>query len=424
MNRKIIHIDMDAFYASVEQRDNPALQGKPVIVGGGAEQRGVVSAASYEARKYGVHSAMPTSQAKRLCPDGVFLPVRMHRYREVSEQVFSIFRQYTPLVEPLSLDESFLDVTGSERLFGPALEIAREIKGRILAATGLTASAGVAPNKFLAKIASDLKKPDGLVEVIPGEISRFLKDLPISRLWGVGRATEEVLRQMGILTVGQMARFPVDALERRLGKFGAELAALARGEDERPVLPESDPKSISQEESFTPDLSDADAMRKVLLEQAEHVAWDLRSQNLKGCTVNLKVRYPDFSVVTRSATLPFPTSEGLEIYRTALRLLHKTEALTRKARLLGVGISNLRSPRDAEQFALFDRDKAKREKSLQAVDRIWEKFGPESIKRASLLSSPSSQDPIFPRRLRGRARRRTVPADRRKPSPRSSAPDR
>ena len=263
--RKIIHIDMDAFYAAVEQHDNPSLRGKPVIVGGDAEKRGVVSTASYEARAYGVHSAMPTSQAKTLCPQGIFLPVRMGRYQEVSEQIFQILRVYTPLVEPLSLDESFLDVTGSEKLFGPALQIAKDIKQRIYESIGLTASAGIAPNKFLAKIASDLRKPDGLVEIPSEQVQDFLRELPISRLWGVGKATEEVLQRMGILRVGQLAAYPMEAIERKLGKFGRELVALARGEDDRPVIPESEAKSISQEETFTPDLTDRETMKKVLL---------------------------------------------------------------------------------------------------------------------------------------------------------------
>ena len=206
--RKIIHIDMDAFYASVEQRDNPALRGLPVIVGGDPGRRGVVSAASYEARVFGIHSAMPSSQARRLCPGGIFLPVRMHRYREVSDRVFRILREYTPLVEPLSLDESFLDVTGSEKLFGPALQIAREIKRRIREDLGLTASAGIAPNKFLAKIASDFRKPDGLVEIKAEGVREFLRDLPIAKLWGVGKSTEAILQGMGILKAGQLAAFP------------------------------------------------------------------------------------------------------------------------------------------------------------------------------------------------------------------------
>ncbi len=387
MERKIIHIDMDAFYASVEQQDHPSLRGLPVIVGGDAEKRGVVSAASYEARVYGVRSAMPTSQAKRLCPRGIFLPVRMSRYREISDQIFQILLEYTPLLEPLSLDESFLDVSGSERLFGPALEIAREIKQKIRGATGLTASAGVAPNKFLAKIASDLKKPDGLVEIKPEEVREFLQDLPISRLWGVGKSTEEVLKGMGIARVGQLASYPIKALEKKLGKFGLELAALARGEDDRPVLPHSPTKSISQEETFTPDLRDLAEMKRVLLEQSERVGLELRKQKLQGCTVHLKVRYPDFSLTTRSATLPFPTDLGLEIYQTASKLLARTEVLQRKARLLGVGVSNLR-PHGSEQPSLFDAYRRKVEHSMEAVDRIIDRYGPEAIKRASLLEKP------------------------------------
>ena len=311
--------------------------------------------------------------------------MRMHRYREVSHQVFQILREYTPLVEPLSLDESFLDVTGSEKLFGTALQIAMEVKRRIRQATGLTASAGIAPNKFLAKIASDYKKPDGLVEVKPEEVQVFLRDLPISKLWGVGKSTEEVLKGMGILKVGQLAVFPAEKIERKLGKFGLELIALARGEDERPVSPESEAKSISQEETFTPDLEHLEQMKKVLLDQAEQVGWELRKQKLKGSTVTVKVRYPDFSLATRSQTLSSPTDQGIEIYRTALKLLSRTEALQRRARLLGVGISHL-THRDApEQYLLFDSGGKKAEHSIQAMDRIWERFGPQAIKRATLV---------------------------------------
>jgi len=359
--------------------------GLPVIVGGNPEKRGVVSAASYEARVYGVHSAIPTSRAKKLCPHGVFLPVRMHRYREVSAQIFKILEAFTPLVEPLSLDESFLDVTGSEKLFGPALPIALKIKRRILENTGLTASAGIAPNKFLAKIASDFRKPDGLVEIKPEGVQDFLRDLPISKLWGVGKSTEEVLKGMGILRVGQLAGFPKEKIEKKLGKFGLELTALARGEDDRPVTPDSEAKSISQEETFTPDLGDLEKMKRVLLDQAEKVGWELRKQKLKGCTVTVKVRYPDFTTVTRSFTLSFPTDQGIEIYQTALKLLHKTEALQRKARLLGVGISNLLHRDNPEQLILFDSRRKQVERSTQAMDRIWDKFGPGAIRRASLI---------------------------------------
>jgi len=383
--RKILHIDMDAFYASVEQQDNPALKGRPVIVGGDAEKRGVVSAASYEARVFGVHSAMPASQARRLCPQGVFLPVRMERYREVSSQIFAIFQEYTPLIEPLSLDESFLDVTGCESLFGPAPKIAGEIKKRILARTGLTASAGIAPNKFLAKIASDWRKPDGLVEIKPDEVGDFLENLPISKLWGVGKSTEEILKGMGILRAGQLARYPPEGIEKKLGNFGLELLALARGEDDRPVVPHEEAKSLSQEQTFTPDLQDRQVMEQVLLVQAEQVGWELRKQKKKGRTVHLKVRYPDFTLITRSQTLSLPTDAGMEIYRTAVKLLEKTEVRSRKARLLGVGVSNLHHRNAPLQRGLFDSYREKEEKSLEAVDKIWEKFGPEAIKRASLL---------------------------------------
>ena len=383
--RKILHLDMDAFYASIEQRDNPSLKGRPVIVGGEAEKRGVVSAASYEARAFGVHSAMPTSQARRLCPQGVFLPVRMDRYRGVSGLIFEIFREYTPLIEPLSLDESFLDVTGCESLFGPAPEIARTIKKKILAQTGLTASAGIAPNKFLAKIASDWRKPDGLVEIKPEEVGAFLENLPVSKLWGVGKATEEVLQGMGIFRVGQLARFPREAIEKKMGNFGLELLTLARGEDDRPVVSGEEAKSLSQEQTFTPDLQERQIMEQILLDQAEQVGWELRKQKLKGLTVHLKVRYPDFTLITRSQTLSAPTDTGMEIYRTAVKLLDKTEALSRKARLLGVGISNLRRREAPFQRGLFDAYREKEEKSLEAVDKIWDKFGPQALKRASQL---------------------------------------
>lgn len=383
--RKILHIDMDAFYASIEQQDNPALKGQPVIVGGDAEKRGVVSAASYEARAFGVHSAMPASQARRLCPQGVFLPVRMKRYREVSGQIFEVFQGYTPLIEPLSLDESFLDVTGCESLFGPAPEMAREIKRKILVRTGLTASAGIAPNKFLAKIASDWRKPDGLVEIKPDEVGAFLENLPISKLWGVGKSTEEILKGMGILRAGQLAQYPPEGIGKKLGKFGLELLALARGEDNRPVVPHEEAKSLSQEQTFTPDLQDRQVMEQVLLDQAEQVGWELRKQKLKGQTVHLKVRYPDFILITRSQTLSLPTDAGMEIYRTAVKLLEKTEVRSRKARLLGVGVSNLRHRDTPLQRGLFDSYREKEEKSLEAVDKIWNKFGPEAIKRASLL---------------------------------------
>ena len=383
---------MDAFYAAVEQRDNPSLRGLPVIVAGKAEKRGVVSAASYEARVFGVHSAMPTSQAQRLCPEGIFLPVRMDRYHEVSEQILALLTEFTPLVESLSLDESYLDVTGSEKLFGPPLKIAQEIKRRIYETTGLTASAGIAPNKFLAKIASDFKKPDGLVEIKPGEVEEFLQELPISKLGGVGKSTAEVLQSLGIFKVGQLANYPPALIEKKLGNFGLELVALSRGQDDRPVTPPAEPKSISQEKTFTPDLHHLAGMKKALLEQSERVGWELRKQRLKGSTVQLKVRYPDFILVTRRATLPSPTDQGMVIYQTAIKLLDKTEALKKRARLLGVGVSNLRRPDAPEKLSLFHSQPKKGERSTAAVDRIWEKFGPHAIQRASLLEKKKDEE--------------------------------
>jgi DNA polymerase-4 len=309
----------------------------------------------------------------------------MHRYQEVSDRIFQILQEYSPLIEPLSLDESFLDVTGCEKLLGTALRIALEIKRRIRETTGLTASAGVAPNKFLAKIASDYRKPDGLVEVKPEEVRDFLRDLPISKLWGVGKTTEEELKGMGILKVGQLAVFPAEKIERKLGKFGLELIALAQGKDDRPVSPESEAKSISQEETFTPDLEHFEQMKRVLLDQSEQVGWELRKRKLKGSTVTVKVRYPDFTLATRSQTLPSPTDQGIEIHRTALKLLSRTEALRRRARLLGVGISHFIHRGDPEQYLLFDSGRQKAERSIQAMDRVWEKFGPQAIKRATLV---------------------------------------
>lgn len=386
MIRKIIHIDMDAFYAAVEQKDNPALKGRPVIVGGDPKKRGVVAAASYEARAWGVHSAMPIVQAKRLCPHGIFLPVRMGRYQQISQEIFKILEDFTPLVEPLSLDEAFLDVTACTHLFGPALTIAKEIKRRIWETTGLTSSAGIAPNKFLAKIASDLKKPDGLVEVSAEEVREFLNKLPISKLWGVGQATSEVLLSMGICQVGQLANFPPEILEKKLGRFGRQLIALARGEDDRPVTPFSETKSISQEETFTPDLSEEEAIKKVLLNQAEEIGFELRQQGLKGSTVHLKLRYPDFKLVTRSCTLSAPTDQGIEIYRVACKLLEKTEVLEKKARLLGIGISSLRRANFPHQLSLFNSREEKMARATMAIDRIWKKFGRQAIQRATLLN--------------------------------------
>jgi DNA polymerase-4 len=399
--RAIIHLDLDAFYASVEVLDDPSLRGKPVIVGG-SERRGVVSAASYEARAFGVHSAMPTATAKRRCPQGVFLPVRMGRYKEASEKVFAIFRRFTPLVEPLSIDEAFLDVTGCERLFGSAEDVARKIREAVREETGLTVSAGVAPNKFLAKIASDLSKPDGLTVVPPGGEVAFLDPLPVGKLWGVGKVTEQALRGRGIRRIGDLRRVPENELKRRFGAPGAQLHRLARGIDERPVETDHETKSIGHEDTYDRDLLERGAMRRELLSLSDRVSARLRRHGLKGKTVTLKVKYADFVQVTRAATLPDPTDDGGTLYRVALDLLVDTEAGSRPVRLLGISASRLApageaTPPRTEQLTLFGEGRAgmrdapkvrpdpeKMERLNRAVDRIREKYGTKGIAPGAL----------------------------------------
>ncbi|GAB4246378.1 MAG: DNA polymerase IV [Deltaproteobacteria bacterium] len=394
--RAILHLDLDAFYASVEALDRPELRGKPVIVGGD-DRRGVVAAASYEARTFGVHSAMPTATAKRLCPQGIFLPVRMSRYKEMSDKVFAVYRRFTPLVEPLSVDEAFLDVTGCERLFGSGAEVARRIKAAVREETGLTVSAGVARNKFLAKIASDLGKPDGLTVVPFGGEQAFLDPLPVGKLWGVGKVTEEALRGHGVRTIGDLRRMPLETLVRRFGSNGSHLHDLSRGIDDRPVETDRDAKSIGHEDTYDHDLRDRSAMKRELLSLADRVSSRLRRAGLRGRTVTLKVKYHDFAQVTRAATLFEPTDDGGTIYRCALDRLLDTEAGVRPVRLLGISVSKLVSAgqerkRDRmEQLGLFapprggnlpqpkPADPEKREKLNRAVDRIREKFGPKGI---------------------------------------------
>src|SRR5262245_857727 len=299
----ILHVDMDAFYASVEQRDRPELRGRPVIVGGSAEGRGVVSAASYEARAFGVHSAMPTATARRLCPHGVFLPVRMAHYAEVARQVRDILFSFTPLVEPLSLDEAFLDVAASEHLFGPAPAIARQIKDRVRGETGLVASVGVAANKFLAKLAGDLGKPDGLVVLGPERVRAFLDPLPVGRLWGVGAKGEKRLHALGLRTIGQVAALAEDVLAGHLGEAGRQPSRLARGLDDRAVVPDEEAQSLSTETTFARDVGDRAALRACLLELVEHLAGRLRRRGVRARTVELKARTAEFRTHTRSQTL-------------------------------------------------------------------------------------------------------------------------
>ncbi len=385
--RMVIHLDMDAFYAAVEVLDAPSLRGKPVIVGGGKE-RGVVSSASYEARKYGIHSAQPTATAMRLCPHGIFLPVRMGRYREISQRIFSIFHRFSPLVEPLSLDEAFLDVTGSTRLYGPPEEIARKIKQQVETETGLTVSAGVAPSKFVAKIASDIQKPDGLTIVPQNKIRDFLNPLSIDKLWGVGRATREILHHLGVRTIGDLGRLPSELLVRKLGKHGLHLHLLAHGVDERDVDPEREVKSIGHEETYPEDIRDTELARKELLALATRVARRLRGHGFAGKTVTLKVKYHDFTRITRSVTLPRASDDGREIFQSCCVLLRKTEVGKKPVRLLGVSLSQLILPDKEEQLALFDEMQSPpmRKRLNKALDSISDRFGDEAIVPGTLLS--------------------------------------
>ncbi len=384
--KAIIHLDMDAFYAAAEVLDNPTLRGKPVIVGGGKE-RGVVSSASYEARQFGVHSAQPTATAMQLCPQGIFLPVRMQRYKEISRRIFGIFHRFSPLVEPLSLDEAFVDVTGSIRLFGPPEEIAAAIKQRVVTETGLTVSAGVAPSKFVAKIASDLQKPDGLTIVPQRKVRDFLDSLSIEKLWGVGKATRETLSHLGVKTIGDLRCVPSELLVRRLGKHGLHLHLLAQGVDEREVEPEREVKSIGHEETYSIDIRNVKIARKELLALATRVARRLRQHGFAGRTVTLKVKYNDFVQVTRSVTLPESIDDGREIFRCCCELLKKTEVGKKPVRLFGVALSQLSFGDGEKQLALFDEVESplKRRRLNKALDTISERFGDEAIVPGTLL---------------------------------------
>jgi DNA polymerase-4 len=344
---------MDCFYAAVHVRDDPALRGRPVVVGGDPNGRGVVAAASYEARRHGIHSAMPSAQALRLCPETVFLRPDFARYRAESEAIFSIYREFTPIIEPMSLDEAYLDVSQYLGDFGSATEIAREIRRRVRRQRRLTVSVGVAPNKLVAKIASDFDKPDGLTVVRPSEVADFLSPLPVRRLHGIGPATEQSLKALGVTSVSDLRRLSLDRLLARYGHWGRALWRAARGLDDRPVQCEQTRKSLSTERTFANDVSDLAEMDEILAEMSSEVAGSLDRRRLAAYTVFVKVRYPDFTTLTRSHTFAAPVSSSAVISECARRLLRRTEATDRSVRLLGVGSSNLVSTR-VEQLPLFE----------------------------------------------------------------------
>jgi DNA polymerase-4 len=339
--RKIVHLDMDAFYASVEQRDDPAIRGKPVAVGGSPQGRGVVAAASYEARAFGVRSAMPMAHALRLCPELVIVRPDFSKYKAVSEQVMGILRSCSELVEPLSLDEAYVDVTENRWGIAYASLVAKELKRRIFEATGCTASAGVAPNKFLAKIASGWRKPDGLTVISPERVEEFLQALPVDALWGVGPVTAKKLRALGIERVVDIRSFDAKRLQAEVGSLAEWLRQLSYGEDPRPVTPHRDAKSASSETTYASDLTDVDEMKAELARLARETAEWLERKQLAGRTVTIKVRYADFTTVTRSHTLSRPTSDADVIASWAAELLGRTQAGPRKVRLLGARVSGL-----------------------------------------------------------------------------------
>jgi DNA polymerase-4 len=380
--RKIIHVDMDAFYASVEQRDNPELKSKPVVVGG-SSNRGVVSAASYEARTFGIHSAMPIAEALRRCPHAVFLPVNIPKYQEISMQIRQIFHTYTPIVEPLSLDEAFLDVTGSTGLFGLAENIALKIKQRIRQELNLTASVGVASNKFLAKLASDLKKPDGFVIVNPDKILEFLDPLSVERLWGVGKKTTEQLHKLNIKTVKDLLSLEQEYLMKQLGVLGSQLYLLARGIDDTPVESEKITKSIGREITFDKDITDEDILKTTLLKLAVDVGRRLRKEEYKAKTVTIKVRYTDFRTISRSHTLAQATDLDDAIYQEACKLL-KEISLTQTLRLIGITLNKLEEKLEC-QLSFFDEPQKDMENLSKAIDKVNEKYGKNTITRAGLL---------------------------------------
>lgn len=382
-DRRLIHIDLDAFFASVEELLNPEIAAQPIIVGGGPGRRGVVASASYAARAYGVRSAMPTAQALRLCPQAILIPGDLERYSEISDRLMALLKEYTPLIEKVSIDEAFLDVTGCERLWGPAEEIARIIQRRVKEELGLPSSVGVAANKLLAKMASEEGKPGGLVVVPLGQEAAFLAPLPVERLWGVGPATAQRLHALGIEAIGELAHLPLHLLEKEFGALGRVLYQRARGRDDSLLTPHREPKSMGHEHTFARDLTTLREVQRYLLDLCERVGRRLRGHSMRGRTITLKLRHSDFTTLTRSATLLRPTDLDQVIYDQAMQILRREWRPGMRLRLVGVSISNL-TPRLPSQLHLFDQREAKLSRLNRAVDEIRERYGNRALQRASL----------------------------------------
>jgi len=380
----ILHVDMDAFFASVEERDNPALKGKAVVVGTGV--RGVVSAANYEARKFGIHAAMPVGRAKRLAPHAIFVPPNMSRYSEVSSHIMEIFRSVTPLVEPLSLDEAFLDVTGAKRLLGDGREIAKQIRAKVEASEGITCSVGIASTKFIAKLASGRCKPNGMLEIAPDRVLEFLHPLPVNAIWGVGPKTNEELLKLGLQTVADIANTPRQTLIRALGDAaGASLYELSWGRDYRDVEPEEVDKSISAAETFDTDTEDQEIVLRELLRLTEKATFRMREKEFSARTISIKVRFADFKTITRSKTVPLAISATHEVFEIVKTLFLALKLDRARIRLVGVSLDGLEDGIDAtEQLVLGEREKGWRQ-ATAAIDKASARFGHGSVRPARLF---------------------------------------
>jgi len=387
--RKIIHVDMDAFFAQIEQRDHPPYKNKPLIVGGPLN-RGVVSTASYEARKYGIHSGMPLSRARRQCPGGIYIPVNMEKYLRESAVIRKIFSEFTPLVEVIGSDEGFLDVTGCEKLFGDALEIAKKVKGRIYEDTNLTSSAGIGPNKFFAKLASNMGKPNGLTVLNnKPEIIEKIKLLPVSYIWGVGHITKKELNAMGIDTIGDLADSPTELIKARFGELGKVIHDMANGIDDREVIPNREVKSIGREVTYRKDIDDFSILRSTLLLLSQKIARNMRLKGYKGKIVTLKVRFSDFKTISRRITLKQYTYGIFDIQKSAISILKNIDLERKKIRLIGVSISGL-----VENFmldTLIPSNRSKDESLTEAIDTIANKFGENKLTLAKIIK----KDDIF-----------------------------